>query len=137
MATSAYGTVFKFTPQGGSQVVVGKLTSIGKIAPDSEEIDVTTLDSPGGYREYVQGYRDAGSVTLEGFHDKGDAGQGVLVEAFDSGKAGDCVIEFPGGAKATFKAYVKSYTLGSAEVDGAVGFGAQMRITGKVNYAGG
>lgn len=137
MATSAYGTVFKFTPQGGSQVAVGKLTSIGKVSPEAEEIDVTTLDSPGGYREYVQGYKDAGSVSLEGFHDRGDEGQEVLVAAFDSGKAGDCVIEFSGGAKATFKAYVKSYTLGSAEVDGAVGFGAQLRITGKVSYAGG
>lgn len=137
MAVSAYGTVFKFKPAGEAQVVVGRLSAIGKISPDSEEIDVTTLDSPGGYREYVQGYRDAGTLTIEGFHDGADAGQAAVRAAFDTGSAGEAVIEFPGGGKASFKAYVKSYTLGSAEVDGAVGFAAQLRITGKVTYAGG
>ena len=137
MATGAYGTIFKFTPSGGAQTTVGKLTSIGKLSPDSEEIDVTTLDSPGGYRQYIQGYRDAGSITLEGFHDSGDAGQTALRTAYDNGKAGTAQIEFPDGATASFSAYVKSYTLGAAEVDGAVGFGAQLRISGKVTYAGG
>lgn len=137
MATSAYGTIFKFTPAGADQVTVGKLTSIGKISPDSEEIDVTTLDSPGGYREYAQGYRDAGSITLEGYHDAGDAGQLALMTAYDSGALGQAAIEFPDGARAVFSAYVKRYTLGSAEVDGAVGFGAQLRISGKVTYTGG
>ena len=36
--------------------VVGALTSIGEIAPDSEELDATTLDSLGGFREYLQGF---------------------------------------------------------------------------------
>lgn len=137
MAISAYGTTFKFTPSGGSQTVVGKLKSIGKIAPDSENIDVTTLDSPGGYRQYVQGYRDAGSISIEGFHTKGDAGQSALIEAYESGKLGAAVIEFPDGSKAEFSAFVKGYNLGAAEVDGAVGFGAQLKISGGVNYEGG
>ena len=29
MATSAYGTTFRFTPEGGEQVTVGRLTGIG------------------------------------------------------------------------------------------------------------
>ena len=60
MATSAQGTILKFTPSGGEQVTVGRLTSVGEIAPEAEAVDVTTLDSAGGYREYIQGFRDSG-----------------------------------------------------------------------------
>ena len=85
MAIRAQGTTLKFTPKDKTQVTVGMLRSVGEIAPDSEEIDVTTLDSTGGYREYVQGLRDAGEVELTGFHGS-DAGQKALREAYASGE---------------------------------------------------
>lgn len=128
MATRAQGTVFRF-----NDTAVGRLSSVGEIAPSSEEIDVTALDSAGGYREFLQGYRDSGEVELSGFHEKGDAGQAALRTAFDSGEAGTAQVEFPDGTVVTFRAFVKSCTLGAAEVDGAVGFGAVLRITGAVN----
>lgn len=134
MAVTAQGTTLKFTPQGGEQVTVGKVISIGEIGGDSQEIDVTTLDSQGGYREYAQGYKDAGSLAVQGYHDKSDAGQAALQGAFDTGKAGAVEIAFSDGAKATFSAYVKRYALGAAKVDGAVGFSVTLRITGKVSY---
>ena len=135
MAVNSYGTQFRFTPQGGSEAIVGSLAAIGEITSDSEEIDVTTLDSQGGYREYVQGYRDAGVVTLEGYHTNGDAGQAAIRAAYASGKAGEASIVFPDGSKANFEAFVKSYTIGAAKVDGAVGFSAALRITGGVEFA--
>lgn len=134
MAVNSYGTIFRFAPEGGQQVVVGSLASIGEITSDSEEIDVTALDSAGGYREYVQGYRDAGVVSIEGFHTSGDAGQAAIRAAYASGKAGNVVIAFPDGAEASFRAYVKSYSIGAAKVDGAVGFSAALRITGGVTF---
>lgn len=136
MAVSAYGTSLKFTPAGGVKTTVGRLTAIGEVKPDSEEIDVTTLDSAGGYREYAQGYRDAGALTVEGFYDRNDAGQAAIRAAYDSGSAGDVAITFRDGAEAAFSAYVKSYSLGAAKVDGAVGFSATFRITGAVTYSG-
>ena len=132
MATSAQGPTLKFTPANGAQVTVGRLTSIGEIAPEAEELDVTTLDSEDGYREYIQGFRDAGELEISGFHDAGDDGQAALREAFDDGAAGTAVIAFSDGTTVSFSAFVKSHTLGAAEVDGAVGFGATLRITGAV-----
>ena len=132
MATNAKGTVLKFTPSGGVQKTVGRLTSIGEISPDSEEIDVTTLDSADGYRETMQGYRDAGELEITGYHDKNDEGQAALRAAYESGAAGSAVITFSDGCTVSFQAYVKSHTIGSAEVDGAIGFGAVLRITGAV-----
>lgn len=132
MATNAQGTTLKFTPEGGTQTTVGKLTSVGEISPDSEELDVTTLDSPGGYRQYMQGFRDAGEVEISGFYDKSDAGQAALRGAYDSGKPGAVEVNFPDGSKVTFSAFVKSHSVGAAEVDGAVGFGATLRLSGGV-----
>ena len=36
MAVTAQGTTLKFTPQGGEQVTVGKVVSIGEIGGDSQ-----------------------------------------------------------------------------------------------------
>jgi len=126
----ALGTTIKF----GSEFI-GALTSIGEITPDSEELDATTLDSQSGYREFLQGFKDSGEVTLSGYYDKADAGQQALITGYGTGLPGAVVIAFPGGAGAggaTFQAYVKSFTLGAADVDGIVGFGATLRISGAV-----
>lgn len=130
MATTSKGTTLKFTPAGGEEILVGCLTSIGEITADSTEIDVTTLDSPGGYRETMQGWHDSGALEISGYHARGDAGQQALREAYESGKAGDAVIAFTDGCSVSFKAFVKSHSLGAAAVDGAIGFGATLRITG-------
>lgn len=130
--TKALGTTLSFTPAGGAACQVGRLSSIGELSPDSEELDVTTLDSAGGCREYIQGFKDPGELEVSGFHDAGNAGQRALRAAYASGQAGSVEIAFPDGVKASFTAYVKQHTLGAAEVDGAVGFGAVFRITGPV-----
>jgi len=128
--TRALGTTITFNAK-----TIGALTSIGEITPDSEELDATTLDSQGGYREFLQGFKDSGEVTLSGYYDKTDAGQQELITGYGNGEAKAVVIAFPGGAGAggaTFQAYVKSFTLGAADVDGIVGFGATLRISGVV-----
>jgi len=130
--TRSQGTTLKFTPEGGQQVTVGKLTSVGEIAPEAEELDVTTLESTGGYREYLQGFRDSGEVEITGFHDCADAGQKAVRDAFASGKSGAFLVEFADGSKVTFSGFIKSHTIGSAEVDGAIGFGAVIRVSGPV-----
>jgi len=132
MATNAMGTVFSFTPSGGAKARVGRLSSVGEIAPTSEEIEITTLDSEGGFREYMQGLRSAGELTLEGFFDAEDEGQAALRAAYLSGEAGEAEVAFPDGSAAVFSAFVKGYKIGAAEVDGALGFSAELRITGAV-----
>lgn len=136
-ATRAQGTTLKFTPAGGTQVVVGKLTSVGEIAPEAEEVDITTLESTGGYREYMQGFRDSGELEITGFHDADDAGQTALRTAFASGASGVFEVKFPDDTAVTFSGFIKSHTIGSAEVDGAIGFGAVIRISGAVTVTEG
>lgn len=126
------GTTIEFEKTGSEQsnLIIGNLTSIGEVGADADEIDVTTLDSTGGYREFIPGFKDAGEVALSGYfiagknHDK-------IIELFDSGESRNAIVTFPSGAKITFPCFVKSYKVGPEEVDGAVGFSASLRVTGK------
>lgn len=107
---------------------VGSLTSIGEITPESEELDATALDSAGGYKEYLQGFKDSGELALSGFHDGDDTGQAKCRSEYAAGTSGYWWVLFPDRTLVGFTAYIKSYTAGPAEVDGIVGFGATLRV---------
>ena len=132
MATRAQGTTLNMTCADVGSVIVGHLTSVGEIEAQAEELDVTTLESTGGYREYIQGFRDSGTIELEGYHDAGDAGQKAVRAAFASGEICAFEVCFPDGSTATFSGFIKKHSIGSAEVDGAIGFGAVIRVSGPV-----
>ena len=134
MAIRALGTTIQHLTAyntGGTPDLIGALSSIGEVSLDSDEIDVTTLDSTGGYREFLQGFKDSGEISCSGYHD-GSAAQGVVRTLYGSGASGYWWITFPDKTAIIFTAYVKGYQAGAFEVDGAVGFGMTLRITGLV-----
>lgn len=131
----ALGTSLSYLPtydSAAAVTVVGALTSVGEITPDSEELDATTLDSAGGYREFLQGFKDSGELSLSGYHDGADAGQDTMRSLYTSGALGYFWVTFPDRTTVAFNAYVKSHTSGAADVDGIVGFGCSLRISGLV-----
>ena len=113
-----------------TQVTIGCLRSISEIKADSESLDVTTLDSTGGYRVYAQGLKDMGEITLEGFFDSDQTGQSTLRTLYASGAVVPFTVTFPDESTVTFSAFVKSHSLGAAEVDQVVGFTAVLRVCG-------
>ena len=125
--TRALGTTITFNAKN-----IGGLTSIGEVTPDSEELDATTLNSTGGYREYLQGFKDSGECSLTGYLVPGDPGQVALRAGYASGDVDAVLITYPDNTTVGFNAYVKSYTMGAADVDGIVGFAASLRISGGV-----
>lgn len=132
----AMGTSIKYAPAYDSAEnlvkTIGSLTSIGEIAPTSDEVDTTTLDSAGGYREFLQGLKDSGELPLTGYHDAANTGQNTMRTLYASGASGYFWVTFPDQTTVAFNAYVKGYSDGSADVDGVVGFGCTLRISGLV-----
>ena len=58
-AFAGVGTVFK-----RAGVAVAEVNSISGPNSTRNQIDVTSLDSTGGYKEFIGGFRDGGEVTL-------------------------------------------------------------------------
>ena len=122
----ALGTKFTF-----NSVDIPNLSSIGEVSVSADELDATTLDSASGYREFLAGFKDSGELTITGYHD-GSAAQAGIRTAFGTGAAATTIITFPDNKTVTFQSFVKGFSIGSADVDGIVGFGATFRITGAV-----
>lgn len=62
MASNAFAGVGAIFKRG--VVAIAEVISISGPNISRAHIDVTSLDSTGGYREFIAGFRDAGEVTL-------------------------------------------------------------------------
>lgn len=119
----------------GTPLLIGSLTSIGSPHLTQAVIEVTTHDSPDGYREYIGGLKDAGEVAITGNHDGDDVGQQALPAALGAGTVDDYTITFPDGEKWAFKALVTDYQMGAAASDNnPITFSATLKITGKPTF---
>ena len=127
MATRSLGTILN----AGTQKI-GGLTSIGGLELSSDTIDVTTLDSSGGYREFINGFKDAGEITVEGFFlGAKDAGQQALYTLFESGASEEFEIVFPteAGASWEFTGIVTGYST-SADLEDPLAFSGTIKVSG-------
>lgn len=132
MARRALGTKLKVGASDAAVAVAG-LTSIGGLELSADTIDVTTLDSDGGYREFIAGFKDAGEVSLEGYLDASSGkGQKELHDLFDSGEVTDFVIEFPPETKTKwqFKGIVTGFSTG-ATLEDPLSFSATIKVSGE------
>lgn len=62
-AVAGVGTRFRRW-NGADWVDIAEINSITGPSMTRDTIDVTSLDSTGGYREFITGFRDAGTVSL-------------------------------------------------------------------------
>ena len=62
-AVAGVGTEFRRW-SGSAWVQLAEISSINGPTMTRDFIDVTSLDSTGGYREFITGFRDAGTISL-------------------------------------------------------------------------
>lgn len=134
-ATRTMGTTLTKTKSGDEQedLKIANLTSIGEIGVESEEIDATDLDSPDNYKEFIAGSKDAGEVSIAG-NIKDETNVEKMLALAEAQSIEEFKVEYPSGAKWTFKAFVKSFKDGEKTPDGLATFTATLRISGKPVY---
>ena len=115
------------------EVEIAYLTTIGEIGIESEEIDTTTLDSTGGYREYIASLKDAGEMNLEGMIKTEDDHEDML-DIADDQEVLSWRIDTVSGSKWEFDGFLKTYKEGESTVDGVRTFSGSIRISGKPVY---
>lgn len=134
-ASRTIGTTLTKVKSGQEQadLVIAHLTSIGEIGIESEEIDVTDLDSAGDFKEYIAGTKDAGEVSIAG-NIVDESNVEKLMALANSRAVESWVVTYPSGATWEFDAFVKSFKDGEKNVDGLATFTASLRITGAPVY---
>lgn len=127
----AQGTTVTFNDGAAAQTVAGVVSfSFGD--GSATDIDITTLASTA--KEYRQGLQDFGDCTLELKRDPADVGQAAMEAAKAAQATREVIITLPGGAVATFNAYVKSIS-SSGGVDDVINGTASLKVTGAVVWS--
>lgn len=130
--TRTMGTTLTMVKTGAeaTDLVIADLTSIGEQTTEVEEIDVTTLDSPNGAKEYISGAQDAGTVEISG-NVKTKTQATKLYSVFDAGAQRDFVVTYPNGDTLALTGYLSKFTFGEVTTDGLYTFGTALRLSGK------
>lgn len=63
LARSGVGTVIKLTSVSPNQIL-GEVVNVAGPQESVDQTEATTLDSTGGYKEYIPALKDGGTVTL-------------------------------------------------------------------------
>lgn len=110
---------------------ISELTSISAPNLTADTIDVTTHGSTGRYREFIQGLRDGGEISVEGFYTTASAN--TITTQLNTSATTTATIDLPTTPTATrFTATVICTAFSSeAPVDGAIGFSATFKVTGQ------
>jgi len=123
---------------------IGDLTNISGPTMSAEEIDISSHDTAGNFREFVVGFKDAGEISLEGNLTVG-GGADDLVDAFKDRAARRFAVVFPATGTSTSISSTEGYigawlrwmfdgTVSGVETatpyDDKAGFSATVRISG-------
>lgn len=130
-ATRSLGTVLQNLTQA---LTIPNLTSIGEFGIENSEIDVTDLDSPGNFKEYIAGFKEPGELPIAGIL-KNDTFLEQLYSMVNSQEVEQWKITTADGAAYWFAAYVKTAKEGEATPESVRTWNASLRITGEIIYA--
>lgn len=138
MATNArigHGTSFALATLGAPSVytALGEVTSITPPPIKRDIIDVTHMESPEGWREFIGGLKDGGECSLDLNFVPGSATDDTLVAMQVEVSPRNVEITFPNGASWKFAAFCTGYTP-TAPVDDKMTATATFKVTGKPDF---
>jgi hypothetical protein len=102
---------------------------------EAERIDVTTMDSAGSRREFLQGFKGELSYSFTIEWDPGLTAHQGLATLYGAGTVVPVVIGLPQvgtGAQIAFNAFISTFGLPNAEVAGSLNVPVTLTITGDI-----
>lgn len=140
MAHRGMGTSLTLKKKGqeGADLVLKRMTSIGAVEIETEEIEITALDSPNGAKEYMSGGADAGSLEVEIQVKKENADQMSKLRALrDSGDTRSWEVAYPTGAKLAFDAFISKFGYGEVTPEDMLKYTITLRVSGLPTFTEG
>ena len=140
MASNAFSGVgaklYRQASGGGAWAALAEINQISGPGMTREFIDVTSLDSTGGYREFITGFRDGGQVTF-GMNFTND-GYDTLMTDFEDDTAAAYKIVLPDDDESTFSfsGYVTDIPL-NVQPDDKVMVDVTIKVTGQTTFYAG
>ena len=137
-ARLAQGTKFQreTAPGTGLYVTIAELNNIGGPNLTSEDLEVTSHDSPGGWKEFMSGLKDGGAVTIDGHfvpeeatHQTLHSDVGGLVRNYRM--LLPTAVADENKARWTFAAKVNSVNFTNPAGNNTMGFNASLKISGE------
>ncbi|MDR3586852.1 MAG: phage tail tube protein [Desulfosporosinus sp.] len=113
---------------------IGTITKITSPQLKRNAIDVTTLSSPGGFKQFLAGIADPGKIVAEGFFNTADSGQNLLYNKFVNGTVDTYTLTFPSitGASWTASAFIEELDLATnVDMTKALDFKLSLQINGQ------
>jgi predicted secreted protein len=126
---SSQGTTIKKT----SGTAIAFLTKIDGLSIKANTIDTTALDTTGGYKTFINGFKEVDDVSISGFFDY--SAHSAILTDLQAGTNAGYTIQFPpaaggtAGASWTFNGIVTSFKTG-AGVDQTISFDATLKVSG-------
>lgn len=139
MAIAGVGTVFSRWDDSGSVgqwVAIAEINSITGPGMSRDTIDTTALDTAGGYRTFITGFRNPGTITLS--MNFTAEGYSLLKSDFESDTAQQYQIVLPDDAQTTleFEGLVTEIPL-TIPPDDKVTVDVTIQISGQVSLGSG
>lgn len=135
-AIAGVGTLFKVSDMASTPVfaTVAEVNNIEGPSISRDTIDVTSLDSTGGYREFIGGFRDGGEVTLAMNFTRD--GYVTFKDAIESSTNIDYQIVLPDAGATTFDFSALATLVGvSIPTDDKVTQNVTLKISGQVTLS--
>ncbi len=134
MARIGQGTLLQHSTDGVSYTTIASLTEIGEIGiGEGDDIDITTHQSPDGFREYARGLVDAGEISFTGNWEAA-ASQQLPVTGILSGPTSTLAyykVVFPASLGTwTARGYWKTFKI-NPQLDDTMEFSGSVKISGK------
>lgn len=137
MSDAFAGVGATFSRWDGSEfVAIAEVTSITGPSMTRDTIDVTSLDTSGGYREFIAGFRNPGTLSLT--MNFTSAGYSQMKTDFEDDTAQEYQIVLPDPAETTleFSGLVTELPL-TVSVDDKVTMDVTIQISGQVDLGSG